>query len=170
MGVIPSQTNSLKIVYSTVYSDADQRKHQSSASLAFVRGIHRWPVNSPHKWPVMRKMCPFDDVIMTSKLGSAVALIQYLQCYNVYVLMYCRLVKSNGVSNLGYHCVWQWFVACSVPSHYPNQRWPYCSGLKVLLGWSAVRNDSNCEIVSWECDSSCMPLGKPLKTFHKKFQ
>ena len=48
----------------TVYSDADQSKHQSSALLAFVRGIHRWPVNSPHKRPVTRKMFPFDDVIM----------------------------------------------------------------------------------------------------------
>ena len=37
---------------------------QSSASLFFVRGIHQWPVNSPHKWPVTRKMFPFDDVIM----------------------------------------------------------------------------------------------------------
>ena len=46
------------------YLDADQRKHQSSASLAFVWGIHRGPVNSPHKWPVARKMFPFDDVIM----------------------------------------------------------------------------------------------------------
>ena len=54
-----SQITSLTIVYSTVYSDADQRKHQSSASLALVRGIHRWPVNSPHKWPVTRKMFPF---------------------------------------------------------------------------------------------------------------
>ena len=44
--------------------NANQRKHQSSASLAFVRGIHRSPVNSPHKWPVTRKMFPFDDVIM----------------------------------------------------------------------------------------------------------
>ena len=43
----------------------NQRKHQSSASLAFVRGIHRWPVNSLHKGPVTRKMFPFDDVIMT---------------------------------------------------------------------------------------------------------
>ena len=50
--------------YSTVYSGADQRKHQSSVSLAFVRGIHLWPVNSPHKWPVTREMFPFDDVIM----------------------------------------------------------------------------------------------------------
>ena len=53
-------------VYSTVYSGADQSKHQSSASLAFVWGIHRGPVNSPHKWPVTRKMFPFDDVIMVS--------------------------------------------------------------------------------------------------------
>ena len=64
MGAIASQIASLTIVYSTVYSDADERKHQSSASLAFVWGIHRWPVNSPHKWPVTRKMFPFDDVIM----------------------------------------------------------------------------------------------------------
>ena len=55
MGAIASLISSLTIVYSTVYSDADQRKHQSSASLAFVRGIHWAPVNSPHKWPVTRK-------------------------------------------------------------------------------------------------------------------
>ena len=63
MGPMASQITSLTIVYSTVYSDADQRKHQSSASLAFVWGIHRGPVNSPHKWPVTRKMFPFHDVI-----------------------------------------------------------------------------------------------------------
>ena len=62
--------------YSTFYSGADQRKHQSSVSQAFVQGIHRrrslalvrginrWPVYSPHKGPVTRKMFPFDDVIM----------------------------------------------------------------------------------------------------------
>ena len=61
-----SEITSLTSVYSTVYSGADQRKHQSPASLAFVRGIHRWPVNSPHKWPVTRKMFPLDDVIMKS--------------------------------------------------------------------------------------------------------
>ena len=66
MGAIASQITSLTIVYSTVYSDADQRKHQSSASLAFVRGIHRGLVNSPCKGPVTRKMFPFDDVIMVT--------------------------------------------------------------------------------------------------------
>ena len=64
MGAIASQITGLTTVYSTVYSGTDQRKHQSSASLAFVRGINRWPVNSPHKWPVTWKMFPFDDVIM----------------------------------------------------------------------------------------------------------
>ena len=53
-----------------VYSGADQRKHQSSASLAFVRWIHRWAVNSPHKWPVTRKMFPFDDVITSNDIGN----------------------------------------------------------------------------------------------------
>ena len=66
MMAIASQITSLTIVYSAVYSGAHQRKHQSSASLAFVWGIHRGPVNSPHKWPVTRKMFPFDDVIMAS--------------------------------------------------------------------------------------------------------
>ena len=64
MGMMASQITSLTIVYSTIYSGVDQRKHQSSASLAFVWGIHRWLVNSPHKWPVMWKMFPFDDVII----------------------------------------------------------------------------------------------------------
>ena len=40
------------------------KKHQSAHCWPFVRGIHRWPVNSPHKRPVTRKKLPFDDVIM----------------------------------------------------------------------------------------------------------
>ena len=64
MSSIASQITSMLIVYSTLCSGTDQRKHQSSASLAFVRGIHRWPVNSPHKGPVTRKMFPFDGLIM----------------------------------------------------------------------------------------------------------
>ena len=69
MDSIASQITSLTIVYSTVHSGADQSKHQSSASLAFVWEIHRWPVNFPHKWPVTRKMFPFDDVIMCAYLS-----------------------------------------------------------------------------------------------------
>ena len=76
MTTMASQITSLAIVYSIVYSDADQRKHQSSASLAFVRGIHRGPVNSPHKWPVTRKMFPFDDLFMVWGLSNLAFLNQ----------------------------------------------------------------------------------------------
>ena len=62
-----SQITSRTSVYSTVYSGADQRKHQRFVTLAFVRRIHGGPVNSPHKRPVTRKMFPFDDVIMNIK-------------------------------------------------------------------------------------------------------
>ena len=72
MGKIASQITSLTIVYSSVYSGADERKHPSSASLAFVWGIHRWPVIYPHKGQVTRKMFPFDDVIMGTIKSSSV--------------------------------------------------------------------------------------------------
>ena len=81
MGSMASQITSLTIVYSTVYSAADQGKNQSSASLTFVRGIHRGPVNSPSKWTVTRKMFPFDDVIMgQSDVGSLMSKQSGQQC------------------------------------------------------------------------------------------
>ena len=55
-----SQINGVTIVYSTLCSGTDETKHQSFATLAFVRGIHRWTVNSLHKGPVTRNMVPFD--------------------------------------------------------------------------------------------------------------
>ena len=68
MKAMVSQITCVSNVCSTVYSGADHRKHQSSASVAFVRGIHQWPLNSPHKWPVTRNMSPLDDVIMARQL------------------------------------------------------------------------------------------------------
>ena len=76
MSAMTSQITSLTIVYSNVYSGADQREHQSSASLAFVRGIHWWPVNSPQKGPVTRKMFPFDDIIMKC-LTNGIAMVTH---------------------------------------------------------------------------------------------
>ena len=73
MNTMASQITSLTIVYSSIYSGADQGKHQSSTSLAFVWGIHRWPVNSPHKGPVTRKIFSFDDVIMAFVYGGVIA-------------------------------------------------------------------------------------------------
>ena len=64
MSTMAYKITGVSIVCSTVCSDADQRKCQSSAPLALVSGIHRWPVDSAHKGPVTRIMSPFDDVIM----------------------------------------------------------------------------------------------------------
>ena len=98
MGEIASQITSLTIVYSAVYLDADQRKHQSSATLAFVRRIHRGPVNTQHKWPVTRKMFPFDDVIMKSLINP------WLYIYKtdwwtspVLLCWYIEVISSRGL-------------------------------------------------------------------------
>ena len=81
MNAMASQITSLMIVYWIVYSVTDQRKHQNSASPDFVRGIHRWPVNSPHKGPVTRKMFPFDDVIMCVLIGIHQHHISLMWCW-----------------------------------------------------------------------------------------
>ena len=64
MSTKASQMTSPTIFGSAVYSGTDHRKDQTSASLAFVRGIHQWPVNFPHQGLVTQKMFSFDDVIM----------------------------------------------------------------------------------------------------------
>ena len=97
MGAIASQITTLTIVYSTLYSNADQRKHQSSASLAFVRGIHRGPVNSPRKWPITRKMFPFDDVIMYTT--------ELLTPHSGVWVLFCREETWKLVSVLGHETV-----------------------------------------------------------------
>ena len=100
MGAMASQITSLAIVYSTVYSDANQRKHQSSASLAFVRGIHRGPMNSPHKWPVTRKMFPFDDVIIAyASLMTRISFVSLRICITM------RLVIINEFCKKLYLCI-----------------------------------------------------------------
>ena len=72
MSVMTSQISGVFIICSTVVSGADQRKYRSSAALAFVRGIDRWPVKPPPKGPVTQKMFPSDDVIMRTLLIDTV--------------------------------------------------------------------------------------------------
>ena len=106
MGAITSQITSLTVIYSTVYTDADQRKHQSSASLAFVWGIHRGPVNSPHKWPVTRKVFPFDDVIMLEPRVPRVS----LKCAQFQNIDYCHARCQSAAFS-----VIQWQKSRSIP-------------------------------------------------------
>ena len=104
MIAMASQITSLTIVCSTVYSDADQRRHQSSASLAFVRGIHRCPVNSPHKWPVTRKCF----LLMTSSW------------YAIFFLGNVRICTTRGGRMLRHvQTYWRWVL---VPSYVRKYR------------------------------------------------
>ena len=109
MGAIATHITSPTVVYSSDYSDADQRKHQGSASLAFVRGIHRGPVNSPHKWSVTRKMFPFDDVIM--------------RMWN-FIYLFCCEKTCSGLDLLRWHSFiinqWQW------QNHQHRDQWKPC--------------------------------------------
>ena len=106
MSAVASQITSLIIVYSTVYSGTDQSKHQSSATLAFVRGIHRSPVNSPLKGPGMRKMFPFDDVIMCMFLpvSSMSCLIHVTAVLYICYTILCYKETFNCSSSLMWYC------------------------------------------------------------------
>ena len=95
------------IVCWTVYSGADQIKHQSSVSLAFVRGIHRSPVDSPHKGPVTRRKYPFDDVIMWSHRFSWAAVKR-------------KLVPKGPIDNFRFR---QWLDTEQATSRYLNRWW-----------------------------------------------
>ena len=97
MGAVVSQITSLTIVNATVYSGADQRKHQSSEPLAFVRGIHRGPVNILHNGPLTRKKFPFDEVNICNsfqlrlKRGQMNALKE--------ISMYYTIVFTRNIEN-----------------------------------------------------------------------
>ena len=117
MSTIASQITSITIVYSTVYSGADQRNHQRFASLAFVWGIHRGPVNSPHKAQVTRK-CFY---LMTSSCyrifciwntGSAgIAVLRNVQGTFRYAKI--ALLTDKYYLTLGcYICIQEWLHIC----------------------------------------------------------
>ena len=79
-------------------------KHQSSASLAFVRGIQRWSMNSPRKGPVTWKMFPFDDVIMIITKITVDSHTFHTVTYGLMSFRY-YMVRSSGVSC---HIWWYW--------------------------------------------------------------
>ena len=108
MKAMASQITSITIAYSAFYSSADQRKHQSSALLAFVRGINRWPLNSPHKGPVTRKYVPIlwrhpvllvvqrlCQLTVTSEKTFSSETCKTVQCFNGQIWIYIK-VNTNG--------------------------------------------------------------------------
>ena len=101
-----SQITDVPSVYSTVCSDVDQWKHQSSALLTFVCCVGNSPVTGgfPHKGPVARKMYPFDDVIM---LVWCVTLPRQGQHFNPMLrLVSIGLVNNKYLKTQGSFWVW----------------------------------------------------------------
>ena len=129
MGVMASQVTSLTMVYSTVYWGADQRRHQNSASLAFVRGIHRGPVNSPHKGSVTRKMFPFDDVIMAYSLDEEAGMCNGLLLVKSTLISFVSIFRFDGsfvYSNLDFNWTNRYNAHDCCHTHradYPDWDW-----------------------------------------------
>ena len=103
MGAMASQITGVSIVCSSVGSGAEKRKQQSSASLACVRGIHWWPVNSPHTRLVTWKMFPFDDVIMTNVININ---NQLVGAWNFCPLMIIFVYQFHYLSQRGHRSMW----------------------------------------------------------------
>ena len=74
---------------------------KSSASLAFVWEIHWWPVNPPHKWPVMRKMFPFDDVIMCTYRKELRGSVPRIHRHSLLYLRTSECSQSQTASVMG---------------------------------------------------------------------
>ena len=118
MSAMGSQTTSVCIIYSTVCSGTDQGKHQSSASLAFVRGIRRWPVNSSHKGPVTQKC--FHS--MTSPWASIKSICvrltwmpprgKHTEWRRVANYIWCQL-STNHVNNIAAAWIWIFLLQTS---------------------------------------------------------
>ena len=142
MGAMASQITSLTIFYSAVYSGADQRKHQSSASLAFVRGIHRSPVNSPLKWPVTRKIFPFDDVIMVDWPYIAGGHNHIQQLFTVAVEPFLQYSLDIDIAAHGFCAIY----------HGPMQNcWSYNATLSIL---EEFRHRCACDLI--HCIHCCI--------------
>ena len=164
-----STMTSVWIVCSTVCSGADQRKHQSSTSLASVRGIHWWPVNSPNKGPVTRKMFSFDDAIMThiyqcinlcsvkSKIVpclSKISINKRLYSSQMHVFLLCNHIE-NPVKHFGGHKIFQKDLFCGYSggkTWNPISRLQghgRTSSLKQIDGCGKMKNNPFCKSLLW---------------------
>ena len=151
MSAMASQINSLMIVYSSCYSGGDRRMHQSSASLAFVRGIRRWPGNSSHKGSVTRKIFPFDDVIMCKHSCENSSSIWHEPFYmdlsaadQSSKWVHCQPCVYTQAVYIVRVCVGVWVCVCGGVCVCVGGGG---GGIRKLPGYEVVR--FNCIVVSW---------------------
>ena len=143
MRAIASQITSLTSVYSIVYSCAHQRKRQSSALLAFAQGIHRWPVNSPHKWPVTRKMFPLDDVIMIRKVFPCYDIFSSTNTYN-----WQKICLPRGIEILMREAIHM--LECFL-LFLPNFHWSF------MISSTSLRQNTFDSISVWSMKTNALP-------------
>ena len=144
-----SQITNLTIVYSTVYSGADQRKHQSSASLAFVWGIPGWPVNSPHKGPVTRKMFPFHDVIMgwpfshqpKESPGALSNAFYWIKVYDFCLIFHWSWILRSKSTIFQFQHWLRWWLGVDKPLSDPM--------IVSLLTHRCVTRSQRVKVISW---------------------
>ena len=121
---------SLTIVYSAVYSGADQIKHQVYASLAFVWGIPRGPMNSPHKWPVTRKCFH----LMTSSWDTSQWLVEEQCITNEQLCLISSIMDTVGTLF--------WIVLYSTGQVLPYLSWSsLCIAVKLPV-WQVQTSES----------------------------
>ena len=135
MSAMASQITSVSIVYSTICSGADQRKHQGSVSLVFARGIHRWSVlNSSHKGPVTRKMFPSDDVIVVLYIFEAE----------------CRGHAPWRLDNRPRRaCYWKWKINCLYANVCVVSSQTEEFDLMTIQEYLSWNNINHCVMMSW---------------------
>ena len=129
MTMLVSQITSLTVVYSIVYSGVNQRKHQSSASLAFVREIHQGPVNFPHKWPVTRKMFPFDDVIMPCHKIEL-----YYECTPIVAYNITSLIQNDNSRVFDVYCQYKSIPNAQTSIWLPTSVFPNSADWVIING------------------------------------
>ena len=127
MSAMVSQITGVSIVCWTICSGANQRKHQSSPSMAFVKGIHRWPVDSPHKAPIMRKMMTSLCILTT----SAAVNDQKFENEKFRCIQWREFHQNDGISVLVYPYIHPWLMVRvsrelvdwkrGVPTVYPKK-------------------------------------------------
>ena len=132
-----------------------------------MRGIHRRPVNSPHKGPVTRKMIPFDDVIMIClprgegfHLSGTSLYWKYNETFAFIITIRQNTGKDSSPLSATYMRRWTWSplvacsVACSAPSHYPNQ---YCL-IANWIPWNKFQWSSNLNKIHLKVSSAKMAV------------
>ena len=134
MRAMAAQITSLTIIFWTVYSGADQRKHQSSASLAFVQGIHR----SAHKGPVTRNMFPFDDVIIWYLLAICISYEHLNGTYINYICYFSSYIIEPAVFGVYHRVIVSWSQLRVTG---------LCAGNSPVTGDFPAQRASNTEIV-----------------------